>query len=131
MANRKYWPIWQITVSRLKEFVRAPGAVFWVYGFPIIMMLALGTAFRDNPQEHIAVDLVGGSTDAATAIEQKLAGDARFTIRRPAADEWEKRLQVLGVEPFVTDRRAFGVGQREILGFGIAARPHAPRQLIL
>src|SRR6476469_4705666 len=61
MASRKYWPIWQITLSRLKEFVRAPGAVCGVYGFPIIMMLALGTAFRDNPKEHSAVYLVEGS----------------------------------------------------------------------
>src|SRR5207248_7010134 len=61
MASRKYWPIWQITLSRLKEFVRAPGAVFWVYGFPVIMMLALGTAFRDNPKENITVDVVEGS----------------------------------------------------------------------
>src|SRR5919108_5745431 len=55
---RRYWPIWQLTLSRLKEFVRQPAAIFWVYGFPIVMLIALGTAFRDNPAEQITVDLV-------------------------------------------------------------------------
>jgi len=104
MASRKYWPIWQITLSRLKEFTRAPGAVFWVYGFPIIMMLALGTAFRDNPKEHITVDVVEGSgfrvqgsEDAARkavgSVEQALSRDPRFTIKKPPVNEWQKRLQ--------------------------------------
>src|SRR4051812_18521754 len=104
MASRKYWPIWQITLSRLKEFTRAPGAVFWVYGFPIIMMLALGTAFRDNPKEHITVDIVqesgvrgqesvSSSSESLPGIEQALARDPRFTIKKPPRDEWQKRLQ--------------------------------------
>src|SRR6266404_4452358 len=96
MANRKYSPIWQITLSRLKEFTRAPGAVFWVYGFPIIMMLALGTAFRDNPKEHIAVDLVEGSGfrvqrsgeangKSLRRIEHVLLGDPGFSVKTPSA----------------------------------------------
>src|SRR5437660_654748 len=75
MASRKYWPIWQITLSRLKEFTRAPGAVFWVYGFPIIMMLALGTAFRDNPKEHITVDVVKGSRFGVQGSAAEGTGD--------------------------------------------------------
>ena len=65
-ARGRQWPvvdigrIWQITLSRMRIFYREPGAVFWVYGFPIIMMLALGTAFRDNPKEQITVDVVQG-----------------------------------------------------------------------
>jgi len=94
MASRKYWPIWQITLSRLKEFTRAPGAVFWVYGFPIIMMLSLGTAFRESPKEHITVDLVGGdANDAAARIEERLTGDSRFSLKKSLASEWPKRLQ--------------------------------------
>jgi ABC-2 type transport system permease protein len=101
MASRKYWPIWQITLSRLKEFVRQPAAIFWVYGFPIVMMIALGTAFRDNPQEHIAVDLVSSdkvSSDkddsaAITAIVAKLAHDPRIDVTALPNEDWQKRLQ--------------------------------------
>ena len=31
---------------RLLEFCREPEALFWVYGFPLIMILSLGVAFR-------------------------------------------------------------------------------------
>src|SRR4051812_10086497 len=67
MGGRSSWPVWQITLSRVKEFLRAPAAIFWVYGFPILMMLSLGTAFRDNPREEIRVDLV--------QVEQEKLGD--------------------------------------------------------
>ncbi len=31
----------QITASRIREFYREPAAIFWVYGFPLLMALAL------------------------------------------------------------------------------------------
>jgi ABC-2 type transport system permease protein len=108
MGTRNYWPIWQITLSRLKEFLRAPAAVFWVYGFPILMMISLGTAFRDDPEEQIAVDVVGADVQSPTSrvqsqsqhsgagiarIEQALASDRRFKIKTSPAEDWRKRLQ--------------------------------------
>src|SRR5690606_38766905 len=61
----------------------------WVYGFPILMLVSLGMAFRDNPQERIAVDVVGaGNLDT---WKEKL-GDERFTVTI-APDDWQKRLQ--------------------------------------
>jgi ABC-type multidrug transport system permease subunit len=95
MASRSYWPIWQLTLSRIKEFVRRPEAIFWVYGFPILMMLALGIAFRDNPTEIIAVDLVASESTATPAVEpirDKLAADSRFKLNTLPPD-WQKRLQ--------------------------------------
>ena len=32
-TSRRYWPLPQIVLSRLRTFYREPGAVFWVYGF--------------------------------------------------------------------------------------------------
>ena len=58
MAKLRDWPVWQLTLARLKLFLREPVAIFWVYGFPILMMMSLGIAFRDNPHEQIAVDVV-------------------------------------------------------------------------
>ena len=63
----------QITASRIREFYREPAAIFWVYGFPLLMALALGIAFRQRPIEQpIAVDLVGSG---AEALQKKLADD--------------------------------------------------------
>lgn len=103
MASRNYWPIWQITLSRLKEFLRQPAAIFWVYGFPIVMMLALGTAFRENPKEKITVDFVGESnvgsqqsestSETMDGVKQALAADSRFALNVQPAEDWKKRLQ--------------------------------------
>jgi hypothetical protein len=46
MARRSYWPIWQLTLSRLKEFLRQPAAI-WVYGFPL--MITVRRCLRDDP----------------------------------------------------------------------------------
>ena len=34
--------------------------MFWVYGFPILMVVVLGIAFRNKPVELIPVDVVAG-----------------------------------------------------------------------
>jgi ABC-2 type transport system permease protein len=59
-------PIVQLTLARLREFFREPEAVFWVYGFPILMSVLLGIAFRERPVEKIVVDVQDGvHADAA------------------------------------------------------------------
>ena len=58
-------PLVQIVLSRLREFYREPEAVFWVYGFPLLMVVALGIAFRNQPDRPIAVDVVEGEAGAS------------------------------------------------------------------
>lgn len=53
-------PILAITIARLREFVRRPEAVFWVYFFPVLMVVVLGVAFRNKPVEVFQVDIVNG-----------------------------------------------------------------------
>src|SRR3954468_15070383 len=65
-ATQRYWPLGQLALSRVKEFFREPEALFWVYGFPILMTIALGIAFRNQPVEQIAVDVVDGPQGVAT-----------------------------------------------------------------
>ncbi len=57
---QRYHPVWEITKARLREFLREPEAVFWVYGFPILMTLALGIAFREKGVEQFTVDIHAG-----------------------------------------------------------------------
>lgn len=71
-------PLVQLVLARLREFYREPEAVFWVYGFPILMTLALGIAFRDKPVERIKVDVQ--STGAGPAIAEKLKSSLRFEV---------------------------------------------------
>ena len=58
--GRGMTPLVQLVLARLRAFYREPGAVFWVYGFPLLMVVALGIAFRTNPVEKITVDVQAG-----------------------------------------------------------------------
>jgi ABC-type multidrug transport system permease subunit len=71
-----YSPLGQLVLARLREFYREPEAVFWVYGFPIVMVLALGIAFRNKPVERITVDVQAGP--GAEQVVQALEKEERF-----------------------------------------------------
>jgi ABC-type multidrug transport system permease subunit len=49
-----------MTVFRLREFIREPDAVFWVFVFPLLLTLALGFAFREKPPDRIPVGIAEG-----------------------------------------------------------------------
>lgn len=53
-------PLLEMTSIRLKEFLREPDAVFWVFVFPLLLTVALGFAFREKPPERIPVGIVDG-----------------------------------------------------------------------
>src|SRR5438132_4485077 len=51
-------PIFQLFLARLREFYREPEAIFWVYGFPVLLAIGLGIAFWNRPPEPARVDVV-------------------------------------------------------------------------
>lgn len=63
-------PLWQLFLVRWREMSREPGVIFWVFGFPIVLAIALGLAFRHKPPEVqvIAVVEAAGAAEAAAAI---------------------------------------------------------------
>jgi ABC-type multidrug transport system permease subunit len=72
MSTPSRWtdrPIVQLTLARLREFYREPAAVFWVYGFPLLLAVALGIAFQDRPAAKIPIDVVN-SPGAEEFVEQ-------------------------------------------------------------
>ena len=46
-TTRHQHPLWQLTLMRWRIFSREPAAIFWTYGFPLLLALALGIAFRN------------------------------------------------------------------------------------
>ena len=84
-------PIIQLTLARLREFFREPEAVFWVYGFPILMAVLLGIAFREQPVERIFVDVQEGS-HADTAMSALKAVE-KFDVRKCEVAECRNRLR--------------------------------------
>lgn len=77
-------PVFAITLARLREFIRRPEAVFWVYFFPILMVIVLGIAFRNQPVESFEVDVLDGPL--ATSIVEKLENDERLKLNTVTAD---------------------------------------------
>src|SRR5512138_3868235 len=51
-------PLAQLALMRFRIFVREPAALFWTYGFPLLLALVLGTAFRNRPPEPVDVAVV-------------------------------------------------------------------------
>jgi len=73
-------PLFQLTLARLREFYREPDAVFWVFGFPIVLAFALGIAFRNRGPGELNVGVQHGLGDSA--VVSALAGghDLRATV---------------------------------------------------
>ena len=84
-------PLVELTLSRFREFVREPEAIFWVFAFPLIMTCALGIAFRSRGSEPVIAGVVeqAGADQIVSALEH----NGRFTIRKIAPDEVEHALR--------------------------------------
>jgi ABC-2 type transport system permease protein len=57
-------PLIQLYLVRLRDFYRQPARVFWVYGFPTLLAIALGFAFQNRPPAPVLVDLVQGPAES-------------------------------------------------------------------
>jgi ABC-type multidrug transport system permease subunit len=108
--QRRYWPLGQLVLARIREFYREPEAVFWVYGFPIMTVVALGIAFRNRPPEQTRFDLDRDRPGAA-AIASALAADSNFVITENSEADWKRRLRTgktdLVVVPKSEDGKAY------------------------
>src|SRR5437660_12511115 len=91
-------PLAQLVLARLREFYREPEAVFWVYGFPILMVVALGIAFRNKPVERITVDVQapseqGAETGKVKFVREALGKDERYDVHVNDPDACRVRLR--------------------------------------
>jgi ABC-2 type transport system permease protein len=68
----RWYPFWQLLLSRIREFYREPEVLFWVYGFPVVLAVGLGIAFSSHAPEAPAVDVqeVPELSEAAALVEQ-------------------------------------------------------------
>jgi ABC-type multidrug transport system permease subunit len=51
-------PLVQLTLMRMREFIREPEALFWSMIFPIALAAGLGIAFRNRPPEILKIAAV-------------------------------------------------------------------------
>ena len=81
----------ELSIVRVKLFFREPEALFWTYGFPVIMAIALGLAFRNKPETALDFDVVEGA--AAEAVQQAIGDNPRFKIASHPREQSLERLR--------------------------------------
>ncbi len=72
--------------ARLLELKREPEVIFWVFGFPILLALGLGIAFRNKPAEVTPVAIVAGP-GAQDALSLLKASPRGASVRADILDE--------------------------------------------
>ncbi len=70
-------PLRQLYLSRLREFYRQPARIFWVYGFPTLLAICLGFAFKNPPPQVFQVDVM--ETPFSAPVERILKAYAVHT----------------------------------------------------
>ena len=71
MSDKVRPAIVELTSARTKEFLRETEAIFWVFGFPLLLALALGFAFREKAPDRIPVGVIAGPTASREAAALK------------------------------------------------------------
>ncbi len=60
-------PLIQLTLAWMRGFYREPEALFWVFGFPIVLAFALGIAFKNRGPGELRIGVLRGGADSAIA----------------------------------------------------------------
>ena len=90
MPERAPNPLVELTLARLREFLREPEAVFWVFAFPVLMALALGVAFRSERTQEVVVGVrAHGGQRAVLGVLRRTPGVPRARARPRAT--WRRR----------------------------------------
>jgi ABC-2 type transport system permease protein len=93
-------PLIELTKSRVREFLREPEAIFWVFAFPLLMTVALGFAFRAKPPDRIPVAVAAGphAQERAGALAKSPVLLVRVEAPRQASDDLRRGKVTLVVE---------------------------------
>src|SRR6476659_8676057 len=84
--------LWQLVSVRFKEYTREPEALFWSFGFPILLAIGLGIAFRSKPADIVHVAIVA-DTGRSTALADALRRDKTLSIEQVPADSAQTALK--------------------------------------
>ncbi len=77
----------QLTLVRIREFVREPEAVFWAVLFPVLITTGLGLAFRSRPDPVLKIA-------AAPAIAATLRTEPGLDVTELAPDAAREALRI-------------------------------------
>lgn len=81
----------EVTLMTFREFIRSPGSVFWTYGFPLLMVVAIGLAFQSKKPPPLPVAVV--ESDFAAADVAALRGNPRLEVQVVDAETGETQFR--------------------------------------
>ncbi len=119
--NGRWSGFLHLLVARLLEMRREPEIIFWVFGFPILLALGLGIAFRNKPADVTSVAIVAGERAQPT---QSLIQSKNPAIRVQVADR-EAALQGLRLGKYDLVMESDGKG-----GFVYRYDPSRPESVL-
>lgn len=129
-------PLWQLTLARFREFYREPAALFWVYGFPLILAFVLGLAFSEKPVPAASVDVIADPAhpEATEKLRAALEADPGVKVEVHPDEVARKRLRTSKTDALVAPRPDTGAGHEYLFDAtrseSVLARNAADRALL-
>ena len=118
-SRERFYPLLELTLARMREFVREPEALFWVFVFPVLLAFALGIAFRNTAPDPVRAAIEAGSFSAT--IVEKLSHSPGIHAVVVSQAEAAKQLRTGKVDIVVTVEvkgRADGNGNPDMRDVG-------------
>jgi ABC-2 type transport system permease protein len=84
-------PLIELSLARLREFVREPEALFWSFVFPIVMSVAMAIAFPSRGSQPVRVGVPPGA--ASDMLRHTLASNSGIVVREVPADQELRQLR--------------------------------------
>src|SRR5215216_2844346 len=91
-TSQSLHPLIELTLMRVREFLREKEAVFWVFIFPVLMTFALGIAFRNTGPDKTLVAIENGDT-RATETASLLSRSPEIAATVLSSDEAARQLR--------------------------------------
>src|SRR5687767_4581227 len=109
MADEKVRPaLAELSLVRLREFLREPEAVFWTFIFPLLLAAGLGIAFRNRPAETVRVGVVGPVAEVVVSTVAALRESEQLIVETYADEGTAVRALETGTVALVIARDSAG-----------------------
>lgn len=92
MIPPRWLPLTQLIAARLREFWREPEVIFWVYGFPLVLAVALGYAFSSTKPKPPTVDIQASPVARDAEALASLLNDEALGDEKPTAAVFPKEV---------------------------------------
>lgn len=92
MTDRRH-PLVELTVTRFREFLREPEALFWVFLFPVLLACALGVAFGTQRTPDVLVGVLVTPDASPSDVQRALDHEPNVRVQTVTRAEATRALR--------------------------------------